>query len=91
VFRPDERRHHGVADGFDHRTPFGRDDFQQRTEMRADQIEGGEIADPLIQRRRSLQIGEQECQGRYLQPLVDIEIVGLVDVSEGLVGASAWR
>jgi len=42
--------------------------LQQRMEMRAHQIEGGEIADPLIQRGRTLQVGEQEGQRGDLQP-----------------------
>ena len=54
--------------------------------MRAHQIEGGEIADPLVQRGRALEVGEQEGQRGDLQPLVDVEIVGLEDVAEGLVG-----
>ena len=82
----DEGRHHGVADGFDHRAFFRRDDFQQRLKMRAHQIKRSEIADPLIQRGRALQIGEQEGQRGDLEPLVDTEIVGLVDVAKRLVG-----
>ena len=53
--------------------------------MRAHQIERGEVADPLIQRGRALEIGEQECQRGDLEALVDVEIVGLEDVAEGLV------
>ena len=58
---------------------------EQRVEMRAHQIEGGEIADPLVERGRTLEVGEQEGQRRDLEALVDIEIVGLEDVAEGLV------
>ena len=54
--------------------------------MRADQIERREVADPFIQRGRALQVGEQERQRGDLQPLVDVEIVGLEDVAKGLVG-----
>src|SRR6185312_12799908 len=64
-------------------------------EMRAHEIERGEIADTLIERGRALQIGEQESQRGDLQPLVDIEIVGLEHVAEGLVrqhplGGEEW-
>src|SRR5258708_2042614 len=41
VLGPDEGRHYGIADSFDHRAFFRRDDFQQRVEMRAHQIESG--------------------------------------------------
>ena len=85
MFGLDERRHHGIADRFDDGALFRRDDFQQRVEMRAHQIERGEIADPLVQRGRSLQIGEQEGQRRDLEALIDAEIVGLEHVAEGLV------
>ena len=61
------------------------DDLEQRIEMRAHEIEGGEIADPLVERGRALEIGEQEGQRGDLEPLVDVEIVGLEHVAEGLV------
>src|SRR6266699_229628 len=67
--------------------PFLRgDDFQQGVEMRTHQIECGEISDPLVQRGGALEVGEKERQRRDLQALIDIEIVGLEDVAEGLVG-----
>ena len=53
--------------------------------MRTHQIECGEIADPLIQRRRALEVGEQEGLRRDLEPLIEVKIVGLEDVAEGLV------
>ena len=86
MFGPDEGRHHGIADGLDHRAFLRGDDLQQRMEMRAHQIECGEIADPLVQGGRALQIGEQEGQRCDLEALIDAEIVGLEDVAEGLVG-----
>src|ERR1700710_419885 len=58
-------------------------------EMRAYQIERGEIADAFVQRGGALEVGEQERQRRDLEPLVDVEIVGLVDVAKGLVGEHA--
>jgi hypothetical protein len=59
--------------------------------MRTNQIEGCEIADTFVKRRRTLEIGEQESQRGDLQTLVDIEIVGLVDVAECLVAEDALR
>src|SRR6516165_5036118 len=89
VFGTNERRYHRIADGLHHGTFLRRDDVEQRAEMRAHQIERGEVPDPLIERSRPLQVGEQESQRGDLQPLIDIEIVGLEDVAESLVGQHA--
>ena len=86
VFGPYEGRHDRIADRLHHRPLLRSDDLQQRTEMGAHQIEGREIADPLVQRGRSLEVGEKEGQRRDLEALVDVEIVGLEDVAKGLVG-----
>src|SRR5882762_7584033 len=48
MFRPDEGCHHGVADRLHDGAFLRRNDFQQCMEMRANQIERDEIADPLI-------------------------------------------
>src|SRR6516165_6661831 len=69
VFGTNERRHHRIADGLHHGTFLRRDDVEQRAEMRAHQIERGEVPDPLIERSRPLQVGEQESQRGDLQPL----------------------
>src|SRR5882724_13555114 len=83
---PDEGRHHGIADRLYDGAFLRGDDFQQGVEMRTHQIECGEISDPLVQRGGALEVGEKERQRRDLQALIDIEIVGLEDVAEGLVG-----
>ena len=59
--------------------------------MLAHQIVGDEIADPLIERGRALEVGEQERQAGDLEPLIDIEGVGAIDVAEGLVGQEPLR
>src|SRR5450631_699380 len=48
MFRLHECRHHGIANRLYDGALLGRDDFQQGMEMRADQIERDEIADPLV-------------------------------------------
>jgi len=48
MFRSDEGCHHGVADRLHDGAFLRRNDFQQCMEMRANQIERDEIADPLI-------------------------------------------
>ena len=58
----------------------------QHLEMRAHQVEGDQVADPLVKLGRALEIGEQERQAGDLQPLVDVERVGAIDVAERLVG-----
>ena len=59
--------------------------------MLAHQIIGDDVADAVIKRRRALEIGEQEGEAGDLQPLVDVERVGLIDVAEGLVGQQPLR
>ena len=54
-------------------------------EMRAHQIEGGEIADPFIERGGAFQVGEQERQRGDLEALIDVEIIRLEDVAKSLV------
>ena len=68
---------------------LGRDDLVQHAEMLAHQVEGDEIADPLVELGRALEVGEQEGEAGDLQPLVDVERVGAIDVAEGLVGEQA--
>ena len=59
--------------------------------MRPHQIEGHQVADPLVELGGSAQIGEQEGQAGDLQSLVDIERVGPIDVAKRLVGQeAAW-
>ena len=59
--------------------------------MRLHEVERDEVADPLVERGRALQVGEQEGEAGDLQALVDVERVGPVDVAEGLVGEQALR
>ncbi len=53
--------------------------------MRSDEVEGRQVADPLVKLGRTSQIGEQEGQAGDLEPLVDIDRVGAVDVAKHLV------
>ena len=41
--------------------------------MRFHQVEGGEVADALVQRGRALEVGEQEGHPGDLEPLVDVD------------------
>ena len=78
MFGSHEGRHHGIANRFHDGAFLGRNDFQQGVEMRTHQIEGGEIADPLIKRGGALEVGEQKRQRGDLEPLVDVEICRLL-------------
>ena len=57
--------------------------------MRPHDIEGGQVADTFVKFGRASEVGEQEGQAGDLQPLVDIERVGAVEVAERLVGQQA--
>ena len=79
-------RHHRIADCFDHCARLGGDDLVEHAEMRADKLEGGDIADAIVKLSRAFQIGEQKGQAGELEPLIDVERIGAIDVAEDLVG-----
>ena len=54
--------------------------------MLAHHVEGDQVADPLVEFRRALKVGEQEGEAGDFQPLVNVERVGAIDVAKGLVG-----
>src|SRR2546430_10710097 len=72
-------RHHRVARSLDDRTRLSGDDPVENLEMRSDEVEGGEVADLLVELGRPPEIGEQKGQAGDLEPLVDIDRVGAVD------------
>ena len=49
------------------------------------EIVSNEIADTVIQLGRTFEVGEQESEAGDLQPLVDIECVRPIDVTERLI------
>ena len=59
--------------------------------MLAHQIVGDDVADPLVELGRAFEVGEQERQAGDLQPLIDVERVGAIDVAERLVGEQQLR
>src|SRR3954463_13844690 len=62
-----EGRHHGIADGFYDRAPFGSDNLLQQPEMLVDEIESREVTDALIEFGGILEIAEQESQAQNLE------------------------
>src|ERR1700745_2362715 len=89
--RAHKSRRHGIANGLHDGTPFGGDDLLKQPEMLVDEIEGHEVADPLIKLGRAFEIAEQESKTQDLEALADGERVGPVDVAEGLIGEKALR
>src|SRR5258705_3282813 len=83
--------HHGVANCLHDGAPFGRDDFQQQPEMLVDEIECNEVAYPLIELGRVLEIAEKEGKAQDLEALSDGQRVGLIDVAESLIGEQPLR
>src|SRR5438128_535528 len=59
--------------------------------MRADEIIGDKVANTLVELGRAFQVGEEEGEAGDLQALIDVERVGAIDVSEGLIGEEALR
>ena len=86
-----ECRHHCVTDRLDYRARFRGDYLVQHAEVRPHHVVGNQVADALVEIGGPLQIGEQEGKARDLEPLVDVERVGAVDVAKRLVGEQALR
>ena len=80
-----ERRHHRVTDGLDDRAAFRRDRSQQRAEMVTDEVESGQVAHAIVERRRAHEVGEQDRQIGDPEPLLGIEGGVAVEIAEGLV------
>jgi hypothetical protein len=59
--------------------------------MRLHQVERHQVADALVEPGRALEVGEQEGEAGDLEPLVDVERVGAIDVAERLVGEQPLR
>src|SRR5207248_10752473 len=68
-----------------------RDDFAEETEMRAHQIKRDEIPHLFMKLRRTFQMGKEEGEARDLEPLVDGEGIGAINITESLIGEEALR
>ena len=86
-----KRRHHRVSDRLHHCTRLGANNLGQRSEMGAHQVIGNQVAYLLVEFCRALQIGEQERQAGDLEPLFDVECVGVIDIAEGLIAEQPLR
>src|SRR5262249_15863124 len=71
-----ERRHDGVADGFDHGASLSGQNLVKQAQVGAQEVIGGQIAETLVERSRTFEISKQKCKASDLQALVDIECVG---------------
>src|SRR6516165_3943597 len=83
--------HHGIPDRLDDRARFGCHNLVQHTEMLAHKVISDQIAHALIQCRRALEIGEQESEAGYLEPLIGVERVGVIKIAKRLVGEEPFR
>src|SRR5690242_8339404 len=57
--------------------------------MRLHEIVGDEVSDSLVELGRPLEVGEEEGEAGDLQPLIDVERVGAIEVAERLIGEKA--
>jgi hypothetical protein len=83
-----ERRRHGVADGLHDRAALGHDRRQKLAKAAAHEIEGGEIPDPVVERGRAAEVGEEDREACDLEPLlVDTTPSFPVEVRDGEIWA----
>jgi len=85
-----ESRHGRITNRLDHGARLGSDDFVEDLEMRSDHVERNQIADALIEFGGAFEIRKQERQAGDLEPLVDIDRVGTVEIAKDLVRQQAF-
>ena len=78
--------HDGIPYRLDHGAALGGYALLQQAKMLAHHVEGGKVANPLIEFHRALEVGEQEGEAGDFEPLVNVKRSGPIDVAEGLVG-----
>ena len=78
--------HDRVADGLHHRAAVAHGGLAQPVEMLLDQLEGVEIADPLVERGRALDVGEQERDVADREALRATDHLGAEQALERLAG-----
>ena len=59
--------------------------------MAAHEVESGEIADPVVERRRAPEVGEQDRQAGDLEALLGIERAAAIEIAERLVAEQPRR
>jgi hypothetical protein len=57
--------------------------------MRSDHVKGDQVADALVEFGGAFEVREQECQAGDLEPLVDVDRIGAVDIAKDLVRQQA--
>jgi hypothetical protein len=63
----------------------------QYAEMVAHEVVSDQIAHALIESRRAFEIGEQEGEACYLEPLIWVERVGVIKIAKCLIGEEPFR
>src|SRR5262249_15305161 len=59
--------------------------------MCAHEIKGDQVTHLLVKFGGALQVCEQERQAGYLEPLLNAERIGVINVTEGLIAEQALR
>jgi hypothetical protein len=80
----EEGRHDGVADRRDDRTMMAGRDALQLLEMLLHEREGVQVANPVAERGRALQIGEEQRDVLHADSLVAADHLGAEEVAKGL-------
>jgi hypothetical protein len=78
--------HHRIADRLHDSARLGGNNLIEDLEMGSDQVKGDQIADPLIELGRALEVGEQESQAGDFEPLFGINRVCAVEITKNLIG-----
>ena len=78
--------HHRIADGFDDRPAMAHGRLAQQVEVLLDQLEGIQVADSLIERGRSPDVGEQERDVADREALGATHHLGTEQALERLAG-----
>ena len=78
--------HHRIPDRFDDRPTMAHGCLAQKIEMLLDELEGIQVADTLIERRRPPDVGEQESNVADRQALCTTDHLGAEQASERLAG-----
>ena len=86
VERVQKGRHDSVADRLDHGAVVGGRHILKPVEMLLHQREGVEVTDPVVQRGRPLQVGEQQRDVLDADPLGGPDHLGPEQGAEGLGG-----
>ena len=85
----EERRHDRIADRLDDRAVVADRHVLQPVEMLLHEREGVQVADPVVERGRALQVGEEKRDVLDAEPLVAADHLGAEEVAETSASSGA--